>query len=261
MTGFLLPFEEGNTRLHRISPTAIFIGSIAAAIVISTQTDPITVFILLTLLTVGATVAKTRWKLVFRLVARFELVILFWIFFIPFLYGDTLLLAIPTPLGSINTYVEGLELGILFGFRMFTLITLFTAALSHMTLSEFIRALRTLRVPITILGSLLIMLRYIPVFIEERSRMQDAQELRGLERGTRRQRITSMGYMVGSTIDRALDRSMVVYDAMTLRGFGRGAMIEGEGFRRGDVIIVLVLILFILITRLLNPNWPGGLPL
>ncbi|MBD3406316.1 MAG: hypothetical protein GF411_09420 [Candidatus Lokiarchaeota archaeon] len=257
LNGFLLPFKEGNTQLVRFSPTAIFIASIATAIIISTQTDPIIVVIMLTLLTIGGTIARTRWRIVIRLVARFELVILFWIFFIPFLYGETLLFAIPTPFGLLNTYTEGLELGILFGIRMLTLITLFTAALSHMTLIEFIQALRTLRIPISILGSLLIMLRYIPVFIAERSRMQDAQELRGLDRGTRARRILSMGYMVGSTIDRALDRSMVVYDAMTLRGFGRGTMVKGAGFRNTDVILGFVVVLLVLFVHHLDPSWQG----
>ncbi|NHI83734.1 MAG: hypothetical protein EAX81_05480 [Candidatus Thorarchaeota archaeon] len=49
------------------------------------------------------------------------------------------------------------------------------------------------------------MLRYIPLFIEERQRMQDAQSLRGFERGTRTEHIKSLGFLIGSNIDRAFD--------------------------------------------------------
>ena len=114
-----------------------------------------------------------------------------------------------------------------------------------MSLSEFIGALKTLRIPTSVLGSLLIMLRYIPLFLEERSRMQEAQLLRGFQRGTRWTQIKSLGYLVGSIIDRAMDRSVAVYESMTLRGFGHGMFIVGVGPKRSDLILLLGLIILI----------------
>jgi energy-coupling factor transporter transmembrane protein EcfT len=94
------------------------------------------------------------------------------------------------------------------------------------------------------------MLRYIPLFIEERHRMQEAQQLRGFERGGRTDRIRSLGFLVGSTIDRAMDRSVIVYESMTLRGFGRGMLIVGAGIKKNDLLLFFGLA--VLIFALLN---------
>jgi energy-coupling factor transporter transmembrane protein EcfT len=91
------------------------------------------------------------------------------------------------------------------------------------------------------------MLRYIPLFVEERHRMQEAQQLRGFERGERIDRIRSLGFLVGSTIDRAMDRSIHVYESMTLRGFGRGMFVVGAGVKRSDILLFLGLILLLLV--------------
>jgi len=246
---FLLPFREGQGVLDRFSPTAIFVSAVGVGVITAIQTDVYVVVAILLTILLGATIARTRWGLVLSLVANFEILILFWMFLMPFVYGETLLFAIPLPWGLLNAYQEGLEFGFLLGFRMMTMVILFIAALSHMSLSEFTGALRTLalrtlKVPIAILGSLLIMLRYIPLFIGERSRMQDAQSLRGYERGGRFEKIKSLGYLIGSTIDRAFDRSISVYEAMTLRGFGGGMVVRSAGFRRGDVFLIFLLASF-----------------
>ena len=242
MSKFLLPFLEGRSSPSFFSPTAILLSAIAFAIVISIQTNPFAVLILLLVIVFSGTLTRTRWRMVLSLAARFEIMILFWVLLVPFLYGSTIIASIPLSLVTLNIYQEGLEFGILLGLRMFGLILLFIATLSHMTLVGFVGALRTLRVPVIILGSLLIMLRYIPQFLEERSRMQEAQTLRGFERGTRWERIKSLGFMVGSSIDRGLDRSVTVYEAMKLRGFGRGMIVKGSSFKRKDSVLLILLV-------------------
>lgn len=250
---FLLPFREGQGVLDRFSPTAIFVSAVGVGVITAIQTDVYVVVTILLTVLLGATIARTRWRLVLSLVAKFEILILFWMFLMPFVYGETLLFTIPLPWGLLNAYHEGLEFGFLLGFRMMTMVILFIAALSHLSLSEFIGALRTLKVPVAILGSLLIMLRYIPLFIGERSRMQDAQSLRGYERGGRFEKIKSLGYLIGSTIDRAFDRSISVYEAMTLRGFGGGMVVQSAGFRRSDVFLIFLLaILSIFVTLFIH---------
>ncbi len=238
---FLLPFREGRGVLLKFSSTAVFVSAIGVGVLAAIQTDIYVVLFILFMVLLGAAIAQTRWRVVLSLAAKFEVLILFWMFLMPFIYGTTLLIRIQIPWGSLNVYEEGLEFGLLIGFRMMTMVILFISALSHMTLSEFIGALRTLRVPIAILGSLLIMLRYIPLFIGERKRMQEAQSLRGYERGRRFEKIKSLGYLIGSTIDRAFDRSISVYEAMALRGFGRGMVIQSSGFRRGDLLLLCLL--------------------
>jgi len=246
MGKFLLPFSEGHRTLIRFSPTSIIVSSFIMGVILSVQTQVLILLSLIGLIFLIGTVARTRWRVVLSMAARFEIVILFWIFLLPFFYGTTLIFSIALPWGSIAAYLEGLNLGILIGLRIFGLITLFLAALSHMSLAEFIGGLKTLRIPSSVLGSLLIMLRYIPLFVEERHRMQEAQQLRGFERGERIDRIRSLGFIVGSIIDRAMDRSIHVYESMTLRGFGRGMLVVGEGVRRSDILLFLGFVLLLL---------------
>ena len=246
MATFLLPFSEGRANLQRFSPTAVLLSAIGLGVFVAIQANPFVVLATLIMVFLGGFIARTRWRVVLSLGARFELLILFWIFLMPFLYGETILVSVVLPWGSLNAYQEGLAFGVLIGLRMMTMVILFITILSHMSLTEFIGALRTLHIPTSILGSLLIMLRYIPLFMSERKRMQDAQHLRGYSRGTRFERIKSFGYLVGATISRSFDRSAAVYEAMSLRGFGKGVMVSGTGFRRSDALLPLLLLGLIL---------------
>jgi len=242
---FLLPFDEGKKARSVFSSTGMILSAIALAVVISLQNQLSVVVTIIGVVLVGGWFVGTRWRSVISLAAKFEVIILFWVFFEPFIFGSTVILTIPTPWGPLYAYSEGLYLGLLLGSRMFAILLTFLATLSQMHLSEFIEALRTLRVPSSILGSLLIMFRYVPLFMEERTRMQDAQLLRGYSQGKRFERIKSMGYLVGTTINRSFDRSTRVYEAMSLRGFGKGTMVSGSGFRRSDAILPALLLAFV----------------
>jgi cobalt/nickel transport system permease protein len=235
MAKFLLPFAEGRFESVSFSPTAMVVSAVALAIIVSLQTSILTVFLFITAVFVGGTIASTRWNTVFSLAAKFEIIILFLVLIEPFIYGTTPAATFSTPIGQIVIFQEGIELGILLGLRMVALILIFLSTLSHMTLTEFIGALKTLRVPSLMLGSLLIMLRYVPLFLEERGRMQDALALRGLQRTSRLDRAKSLGFMIGSTIDRAFGRSITVFEAMKLRGFGKGMNIQETGFNNETV--------------------------
>ncbi len=236
------------------SAASILISTFAVALMIAVQTNPPIVLAAIIMVLLAGLVAGTRWRTVLSLAAKFELVILFWIFFVPFLYGETVVTTLNLPIGQVSIYQEGIEFGILIGLRMMSLILLFLIALSQMTLTGFMGALRTLRVPRSILGSLLIMLRYVPLFIEERKRMQDAQSLRGFERGTRGNRIQSLGFMIGSNIDRAFDRSISVYESMKLRGFGGEVVLRGGDFKKLDTILLVILILVYVTLFMVIPN-------
>ncbi|MHA1939758.1 MAG: energy-coupling factor transporter transmembrane component T family protein, partial [Candidatus Thorarchaeota archaeon] len=218
---FLLPFAEGKRSPAPFSPAGILVSAIALAVMITIQNSIIMLSVLIVLILGTGVMSGTNWRRAIMTAAKFEAIILFWVILEPFLFGSTVLFTLQFPWGSVYAYWEGLFLGVMLGMRMFAILLTFLAALSHLTLSEFIGALQTLRIPTAILGSLLIMFRYVPLFIEERSRMQEAQALRGYDRGSGLDRLRSMGYLAGTTIDRAFDRSATVYDSMTLRGFGK----------------------------------------
>ncbi|MFW9788508.1 MAG: energy-coupling factor ABC transporter permease [Candidatus Thorarchaeota archaeon] len=242
---FLLPFDEGRNSRGVFSSTGMLLSAIVLAVIVSLQNQLSVVLTIIGVILVAGWFSGTRWRRVISLATRFEMVILFWVFFEPFIYGSTVILTISTPWGPLHAYSEGLYLGLLLGSRMFAILLTFLATLSQMHLSDFIEALRTLRVPSSVLGSLLIMFRYVPLFMEERSRMHDAQLLRGYSQGKRFERIKSMGYLVGTTINRSFDRSATVYEAMSLRGFGKGTMVSSSGFRRSDTILPFILLAFV----------------
>ncbi len=243
---FLLPFDEGQQTRGLFSSTGMIMTAVALAILISLQTSLTVILIIIGLVLITGWISGTRWGRVLSLAAKFEVLILFWVFFEPFLFGSTIIFTIQLPWGQINAYSEGLYLGFLLGSRMFAILLTFLATLSHMTLSEFIGALRTMKVPSSILGSLLIMFRYIPLFMEERARMQDAQLLRGFSRGRRFEKIRSQGYLVGTTINRSFDRSVTAYEAMSLRGFGKDTNVTGAGLKRSDILLPLLVLALLL---------------
>jgi cobalt/nickel transport system permease protein len=250
---FLLPFAEGKRSPAPFSPAGILVSAIALAVIITIQNSILMLSVLIILILGTGVMSGTNWRRAISMAARFEVVILFWIILEPFLFGSTVLFTLQLPWGQIHAYWEGLFVGLLLGMRMFAILLTFLAALSHLTLSEFIGALKTLRIPTAILGSVLIMFRYVPLFIEERSRMQEAQTLRGYNRGSGLDKLRSMGYLAGTTIDRAFDRSATVYDSMTLRGFGKGMMVSRGGFRRSDSVLPVLLISLLMAMIFLLP--------
>ncbi|MBS3793834.1 MAG: hypothetical protein KGY80_03005 [Candidatus Thorarchaeota archaeon] len=240
MEQFLLPFSGARENLERFSPGGMLLFSFLLAAMVSLQKSiAAVVSIMICILIMGA-IAKTEWQRVLPLVMRLELVILFWIFFMPFLFGQIEIFRVP--ILNIPFYREGLRLGVLLGLRMMTLLLLFMITFSHMSLSEFTAGLTTLHVPSSIIASLLIMLRYIPLFVEEREKMKGAQLLRGYQEGERWSKIQSTGFIVGSTINHALRRSESVYEAMLLRGFGRANIVDASGFKRGDMALLFLVV-------------------
>ncbi|MFW9794958.1 MAG: energy-coupling factor ABC transporter permease [Candidatus Thorarchaeota archaeon] len=250
---FLLPFDEGKQTRGLFSSTGMILMAVALAIVISLQNSLAVILTIIGLVLIGGWFSGTRWKSVFSLATKFEFVILFWVLFEPFIYGSTIIFTIPMPWGQISAYSEGLYLGILLGSRMFAILLTFLATLSHMTLNEFIGALRSLKVPSSILGSLLIMFRYVPLFMEERSRMKDAQLLRGFDHGRRFEKIRSLGYLAGTTINRSFDRSVTAYEAMSLRGFGKEMKIAGTGLKKSDSLLPLLILALLVSVPFLVP--------
>ncbi|MGY5879600.1 MAG: hypothetical protein RTV31_05085, partial [Candidatus Thorarchaeota archaeon] len=116
MGKFLLPFKEGRASDSRFSPTSIFVSSIFMGILLSLQTELMILLGLIGLVLLFGTLARTRWRVVLSLAARFEVVILFWVLLLPFFYGSTVILSISVPWGQLIAYQEGLEFGILIGF-------------------------------------------------------------------------------------------------------------------------------------------------
>lgn len=243
LNDFLLPFVEGRKASGVFSPKAMIIASVATAILVSIQTNLRIVLLLGFLIVACGVASRTRWRPVISLAARFEVLVLFWVVMVPFMYGSTVLATISLPFGRFQIYLEGLTLGFMLTLRMSLIVLLFVGTLSHMALSDFVGAMYGLRLPMPVIGSLLIMLRYVPQLVNERRVMHESQLLRGLGGAARSVQIRSVGFLIGTTIDRGFDRSTVVYDSMVLRGLGKQFRPSGTGFHRSDTLLLGVVLL------------------
>ncbi|MFX1596565.1 MAG: energy-coupling factor transporter transmembrane component T family protein, partial [Promethearchaeota archaeon] len=98
--------------------------------------------------------------------------------FIPFYVGDTIFYTLNLGIRMI-LYKEGLYLASLIFFRVIGALFIFMSFFSTLTYSEFIDALTILRLPSVLVGSLIIMLHYIPILAKSNKKILDAQEMRG----------------------------------------------------------------------------------
>ncbi|MHA1912233.1 MAG: energy-coupling factor transporter transmembrane component T family protein [Candidatus Kariarchaeaceae archaeon] len=99
---------------------------------------------------------------------------------------------------------------------------LVTTLTTTMTIEEFIQAHKALRVPRLFILTILLILRYTPLMIQEGREINTAQKLRGLETASFKRRFKARGALIGSTIIKSINKGTEVYEAMILRGFGSG---------------------------------------
>jgi len=156
--------------------------------------------------------------------------------FIPFYFGNTIILEF----GLIRIYQEGTYLAFLLFSRIFGITFIFMTLFSSFTYSEFIEALSKLRLPAYLVGSLMIMLHYIPVFVESNKKILDAQELRGRKTTSYWQRLKAHAFIMGKTIVMNMERSEKLYESLKMRGFAGKLSFPSKKIRFPDVLVVVL---------------------
>ena len=116
------------------------------------------------------------------------------------------------------------------------------------SMDDLCRTLRKLRVPAVLVTVIMLIYRYLSVFMEEIGRMRAAYSLRAP--GQKGIHFKVWGPMVGMLLLRSMDRSETVYGSMTLRGF-QGDFLFGRDrtFSRRDFVYLFVCIFAVLIIR------------
>ena len=118
------------------------------------------------------------------------------------------------------------------------------------TMDGFCSALRKIRVPAVLVTVIMLLHRYVIVFLEEVSRMRNAYLMRAP--GQKGIHFKVWGPMTGMMLLRSIDRSENVYQGMTLRGFSGGfGHVEGKAFRPADAIYLAVCIIVFSLIRYL----------
>ena len=105
------------------------------------------------------------------------------------------------------------------------------------TMDDLCRSLRKLRIPAILVTVIMLVHRYLIVFLKEVDRMRTAYKMRAP--GQKGIHFRVWGPMVGMLLLRSIDRSEGVYQSMTLRGFD-GEFHSGgaRSFTRWDALYV-----------------------
>ena len=185
--------------------------------------------------------ALSRLKIVFPL--AFLIVV-----FIPLYVGDTIIYQIHTFI-KINIYQEGLYLASLIFLRVIGSLFIFMSFLTTLTYSEFIEALTKLRIPHMLVGSIVIMLHYIPILATSNKKILEAQEIRGKKTSSYWQKLKTHAYIMGKSILVNMERSEILYESLKMRGFSGEITFVTKKFKSIDIalfgIALIIMVSFI----------------
>ncbi len=138
--------------------------------------------------------------------------------FIPFYIGSTVILQINVGF-TLNIYKEGLDRSYLMFMRIFGATYIFMSFFSSLTYSEFIEALTTMRLPSFFVGSLIIMLHYIPIIASSNKKILEAQKLRGKKITNYWEKLKAHAYVMGKSLVTNMEHSERLYESLKMRGF------------------------------------------
>jgi energy-coupling factor transporter transmembrane protein EcfT len=155
---------------------------------------------------------------------------------------------------KIVIYREGLYLASLIFLRIFGALFIFMSFFSTFTYSEFIDALTKLRIPSLLVGSLIIMLHYIPILAGSNKKILQAQEMRGKKITSYWQKVKTHAYIMGKSLVMNMERSEKLYESLKMRGFSGKITFAPKRLRVTDVglliLFSLMVICFIFIINL-----------
>ena len=118
------------------------------------------------------------------------------------------------------------------------------------TMDDLCHYLRKLHVPAVLVTVIMLVHRYLIVFLKEVDRMRTAYQMRAP--GQKGVHFRVWGPMVGMLLLRSMDRSEAVYQGMALRGFhGEFPSDRNRSLSREDILFITLCILFFLIIRLI----------
>lgn len=175
-----------------------------------------------------------------RIKGIFAFIVLITIF-VPFYIGRTVMWQFNIGI-TINVYKEGANLALLLFLRIFGAIYVFMSFFSSLTYSEFIEALTKMRiVPSFFIGSIVIMIHYIPILANSNKRILEAQELRGKKITSYWEKLKAHAYILGKSIVLNMERSEKLYESLKMRGFS-GKLTFAE--RKMTILDVFILTFF-----------------
>ncbi|MHA2426138.1 MAG: energy-coupling factor transporter transmembrane component T family protein [Candidatus Thorarchaeota archaeon] len=248
-------YSPGDSVLHRLNPLLKFFGLIAITVGIVIFPSMMFSAILLILVVLGFVIARvqpklskgrTKFVLIFSL-----LLLLVQILVTP---NGTILFFVVPNVGTIGPYIPvttyGIERGLVISIR-FLLIVLSSMLFVSITDPTLLaHSLAKIRIPYRYTFSLIIALRFLPLFDLENQVVRMAQKSRGLSSdvGSPKKLLRTVRYTFFPLLVSALSRVDVLAMSMDGRGFGYAEhreYVRKSGWRVIDSIAVLVIIAFL----------------
>lgn len=140
------------------------------------------------------------------------------IILLPFVSGSSPVLQV----GFLSIKEEGLWQALLISVRFFCILTVSLVLFGTAPFLSSIKAMRSLGIPRVMVDMTLLSYRYLEELGEMLTTMQRAMRLRGFKaKGLNRRTLTVFAQLTGSILVRSYERSLRIYQAMILRGYGR----------------------------------------
>ncbi len=139
------------------------------------------------------------------------------VFLLPFISGNTPIFQ----LGFLTIHAEGCWQALLISVRFFCILTVSLVLFGTAPFLSSIKAMRSFGFPRVIVDMTLLSYRYLEELGEMLTTMQRAMRLRGFKaKGFKRRNLEVFAQLTGSILVRSYERSLRIYQAMILRGYG-----------------------------------------
>ena len=243
-----LPFkhEDENNILNKIHPLIRFILPFILVIPFLIIND---VYLVITIIIFGIFFNLAFHLHLIKILSKLKALtpfILLITIFIPFYVGKTVFYQLNIGF-SLNIYEEGLVYALNLFFRIVGAAFIFLTFLTSLTYSEFIEALTKLRViPSFFIGSIVIMLHYIPILAKSNRKVLDAQNLRGKNFTSYWQRLKTHAFIMGKNVVHNMERSEKLYESLKMRGFSGKITFSSKKIKLTDTLIVIIFLLIVI---------------
>jgi cobalt/nickel transport system permease protein len=206
-----------NSPLHRWQQSYKLVGLLslifAFAFIQNIWLLPIIVLITCILFSLSA----IPWKFLIQRLRYPSWFILAVIILLPFISGNNSIVE----WGYVNIKEEGCWQALLISVRFFCILTVSLVLFGTAPFLSSIKAMRSLGLPRVIVDMTLLSYRYLEELGEMLTTMQRAMKLRGFQpKGFSRRNLKILAQLTGSILIRSYERSLRVYQAMILRGYG-----------------------------------------
>lgn len=232
-------FARGSSLIHRLDPRVKFLAAVLFSVEVAVAGDLRVLLLALPFPVTLLALARLSPKAVLKRLLLVNGFILFLWVFIPLgsWVGPTM------EVWFLRLPANAVRLCLLMTLKTNLIIGASIALLSTTPILSLVHALRHLHLPDKLVQVFFFCWRYLHVLEEELARLLGAMKVRGFEPRTDLHTYRSYGYLVGSLLLKAADRSERVYQAMVCRGFeGKFWMLDHFQMARGDYVALVLLL-------------------